>query len=248
MAIPSSGPIRFTDLKNTFNLGNNLGNYYRGTGHVPNVPQDANVPTSGAISFSKFYGATNVFVYNFSLASGTNATNLNLKTNALAAGWDSVTPIQINVTIGGVLGSTSPSLYAFSTGGITNATIVVTVNSGGYITGAGGPGNATGTAGPAMFVDAPIVLKNSGVVQSGGVGGSGGSGGFGGGGAGYFPGPGAGTGGTGSLTSGGSGGYNSGKGTTNGSPGSGPGAGVAIQGVSKVTFSPVGTILGSQVG
>jgi hypothetical protein len=253
--VPSSGAIDFPVIHLVFGgTSYALSQYYRGGAFVPNTPQNSKIPTSGSISLSQFYGASTAFIFTQTVvAAGGHATNYNLLTAALAAGWISGSqPLTANITIAGVLGSTSTGTYAFDTGTLpttagTNS-VVITINSGGYITGAGGNGNQTGTAGPAMIIRSPVTIVNNGVIQSGGVGGSGGSGGYGGGGAGYVAGAGAGTGGAGSLTSGGSGGYNSGKGTTNGGPGGGPGATTSIQGVSLVTFAPRGTIYGATTG
>jgi len=250
--LPSSGQISLVDLYNTFANTYSMNGYYRGQGAVPNFVENSAIATAGALAMNQFYGAMKYFTFDYTLDSGSYSTNFNFKTAAVNAGWNGSQPILSYITFNGVLGSTTPYDYAFTTGGITQPynehLIIVTVGSGAYITGAGGPGNYTGTAGPAMNIDFPILLYNNGVIQSGGVGGSGGSGGYGGGGAGYYGGAGAGTGDSGSLTSGGGGGYNSGKGTTNGSAGSGPGAGVAIQGSSLVNYVTTGTIYGSRNG
>lgn len=61
MAIKKTGPIDFQDIIDEFGGTDEakLSEYYKG-GRVPFSPLNANVPTSGAISLSDFYGATNV--------------------------------------------------------------------------------------------------------------------------------------------------------------------------------------------
>ena len=64
MAIKSSGSLSFADIRNEFGgpTPASLGNYYRGY-LVPNGwAGNNNIPTSGAISFSAFYGAANVTI------------------------------------------------------------------------------------------------------------------------------------------------------------------------------------------
>lgn len=68
MAIKSSGPLSLADIRNEFlaDIRNefgepvpaSLGNYYRGGPLVPDGwAENNNIPTSGTIRFSDFYGA-----------------------------------------------------------------------------------------------------------------------------------------------------------------------------------------------
>lgn len=62
MALPSSGIITLQDIQAEFggaSAPSELQNYYRGGGLVPDVSQNAGVPTSGVIGLQDFYGATN---------------------------------------------------------------------------------------------------------------------------------------------------------------------------------------------
>ena len=61
MALPSSGTITIDMIRAEFGGSTpvSISQYYRGGGLVPNVSQNNAIPTSGAISFSNFYGATN---------------------------------------------------------------------------------------------------------------------------------------------------------------------------------------------
>ena len=60
MPLPTSGAITAAMIRNEFGGGNPfyISDYYRGGPRVPNIPENANVPTSGVISFWHFYGAS----------------------------------------------------------------------------------------------------------------------------------------------------------------------------------------------
>ncbi len=62
MALPSSGVLTLNDIQTEFGGTNpiDLSDYYRGGGLVPDSGPNAAIPTSGAISVSDFYGATNL--------------------------------------------------------------------------------------------------------------------------------------------------------------------------------------------
>lgn len=59
MAIPLTGPISLTDIQAEFGGSNplSLSNYYKGGAYVLTTDYAPNVPTSGPISLSDFYGA-----------------------------------------------------------------------------------------------------------------------------------------------------------------------------------------------
>lgn len=139
--------------------------------------------------------------------SGT-VTNYNLRTAALAAGWDGATPLRATVTVTstGIVGSSSTSGYAFDTGvGFPAGTELNLVNQG-YIVGAGGAGgwgegaslSTNGAAGgPALRAQAAICITNGGTIGGGGGGGDTGPAASGGSGTGedpswFSPGPGGG--------------------------------------------------------
>lgn len=57
----SSGSVSISELQTFFGTSAGaLSSYYRGGGVVPNVSQNSGIPTSGQISLSNFYGASNV--------------------------------------------------------------------------------------------------------------------------------------------------------------------------------------------
>lgn len=153
------------------------------------------------------------FVLNQTLSALT--TNYNMKTAAIAAGWDQVTPLQMSVTVnnGIVIGSTTTAAPAFDTGtGFPIGTTLALINNG-TITGKGGTGGGGGiynygngndptgypgeSGGVAFRAQLSIVVSNNGTIQGGGGGGGGGGlmagegwGSGGGGGAGHTPGQG----------------------------------------------------------
>ena len=60
MAVTSSAPIDIGDLVTEFggDAPHSLTEYYRGGSLVPNITANNGVPTSGAISLTDFFGAT----------------------------------------------------------------------------------------------------------------------------------------------------------------------------------------------
>ena len=139
-------------------------------------------------------GPTDAFI--FSPVISATTTNYNLRSAAIAAGWNQVAPLVANVTINGgvVVGATSTGAYAFDTGtGFPAGTsLSLSISTGAYIVGAGGgggsggiapSGGAAGTAnggaggggGPALRAQAAIAITNSGTIGGGGGGGGGGA-------------------------------------------------------------------------
>lgn len=63
MPLQTSGAISLNDIATEFGgtTPHSISEYYRGGSFVPSGPsQNANIPTSGQISFSQFYGATKI--------------------------------------------------------------------------------------------------------------------------------------------------------------------------------------------
>jgi hypothetical protein len=134
---------------------------------------------------SNFYGKS--LTFNFSPTIASNTTNYNLKSAAIAAGWNQTAPLNATVTInGGVyVYSTSTGAYAFQTGVTFPAgTTLRLINNGiilgmGGAAGVGGVNNLAGGAGagggPALLAQHAIQITNNGVIAGGGGGGSGGT-------------------------------------------------------------------------
>lgn len=207
MPIQTSGFISMANLAAEFGgtVPRSLHQFYRGGALVPNVAVNNNVPTSGAISLGQFYNAANVFAFSFA-----GGTNLNLRTLAVAAGWNQSAPVQATNTAA-VTGAPALTINGAFPGGvnlINNSTITGNTGatgstgthgaagsggSGGF---AGSGGGASGNGGPgaggliAVTASVACTINNNGSIigGTGGLGGSAGtrSGGGGGGGAGGF--------------------------------------------------------------
>jgi hypothetical protein len=145
---------------------------------------------SGPISMFDGYGKSSGFVFNQTISSDT--TNYNLKSAAIAAGWDQSKPLIATVTInaGVYVYSTSTGSYAFDTGSSFYAGSTLALINNGTILGRGGDGgqgafynsgtdsivgaNRNGTtAGPAFIARYAISVTNNGTIGGGGGGGGG---------------------------------------------------------------------------
>lgn len=161
-----------------------------------------------------------------------DVTNFVLYSQAIAAGWDGVVPLDAEVTVGSgiVLSANSTSAYGFDTGSGFPVGTSLKLIMPGYVCGMGGAGGSTSTAGsnggPALRAQHAISIDALGGVTAGGGGGGGGFGGGGGGGGrsgridaagGTGPLPGA----NGTFSSGGAGGNSGGAGGTTGPGGAG---------------------------
>jgi hypothetical protein len=150
---------------------------------------------SGAISLADFYNKFLTFVFTQTISADT--ANYNLKSAAIAGGWNQTTPLNATVTInnGVYVYSTSTGSYAFDTGSTfpTNTTLALINN--GAIVGRGGNGGAGGgdtfnngsgnqpspingaagsAAGPAFIARYAISVTNNAIISGGGGGGGGG--------------------------------------------------------------------------
>jgi len=225
MTLPVSGAISFNNINvelgvsgtTTASLGQTS---YRTLAGV----------ASGAISMSNFYGKAN----EFSFAIASNQTNANLRSLAVAAGWNGTSRVVATINSGVTVYSTSTGTPALTiNGSFPNG---VQLNNSGVILGRGGNGGngwlsqqstAGGAGGLALSVTTAVSINNANRIAGGGGGGGAGGGasyvpggksspayaGGGGGGGGIGNGAGglsgsypAGAGGAGTLTSAGSGG------------------------------------------
>ena len=137
--------------------------------------------TTGAAS-ARAYGAGGA--NSFEILISSDQTNLDLRTYALAAGWDGVSQPQIRIGSGVYVYSNSTSTPALTiTGSFPNS--VLLINSG-YIIGMGGAGGAGssrflsgsgspgGAGGLALSVSTAAYINNLGTIGGGGGGGGGG--------------------------------------------------------------------------
>lgn len=168
--------------------------------------------------------ASSQYVFNRTISA--NTQNYNVKTLAATAGWNQQQQLSSTITVNGgiAIGSTSTATYGFDTGSVfpSGTALALTINSTGYVVGAGGNGGGGtgglgGGGGNALRAQQSISITNNGTIGGGGGGGAGAgaAGGGGGGGAGFTAGAGGGgtdgfapssNGGAGTLTAGGGGG------------------------------------------
>jgi len=128
------------------------------------------------------------FVFTATVSADT--ANYNLKTQAIAAGWNQTSPLFATVTVnsGVYLYSTSTSTYAFDTGATFPSGSQLSLVNNGFVVGAGGAGGhgdqggivsgngsstAGGVGGPAIHAQADLSITNNGTVGGGGGGGKG---------------------------------------------------------------------------
>ena len=183
------GEIEMSDLNDEFNLGNNIGAYYRGTGGgIADIPQNAAVPTLGnPISYSNLRQTVKKIT-----------ANANGNWQHLQAKWEIYgesaygSSLEKVLNVNGFVGSganTDPAIRFHSGGG---GDIKVYLNAGnsavrGYSGEAGSAGGGDGSdGGVGMVVATPIQMPqshyNDRLRGGGGGGGGGGAGGQGGGG------------------------------------------------------------------
>ena len=204
MALPSSGTLSLGQIQTEFGGTNPIGmsEYYRGGAFV--TSNNTSVPTSGTISINNFYGAVKQFAFTIS-ASYTSVQNL--RTLAVAAGWNGSDPVLATISASAVLQGV-PGVAANYTPGpggdaliingsfpsgvglINNGIIIGGGGAGGYAP-RGGTGQPGGAGGRGIVVSIAVTITNNNVIGGGG-GGGGGGGSFGTGGVVYFPGSGGG--------------------------------------------------------
>jgi len=177
MALPSSGAISFNDVNVELGLS--------GTAQIS--LNDAAVRglfgvASGAISMSDGYGKSSEFA--FTIAS--NTTDANLRSLAVAAGWDESTSLVATLDSGIYISSTGTGTPALTINGafpsgvkfVNNGTVVGDGGNGG----SGGyaynspPGQPGGVGGLALLISVPVSIENNGTIAGGGGGGGGGGG------------------------------------------------------------------------
>jgi len=99
MALQSSGQISLLNVATEFggSAPHSLSEYYGAA---------AGIPSSGTISLGDFYGASSSFAFTLS----SSQENWNLRSAALASGWDGVSQLTVNISSGVYVWSDSISL------------------------------------------------------------------------------------------------------------------------------------------
>lgn len=191
MAIPSSGEIKISEIATEFGdtAPNQMSEYYRGGGLVPDVPGNAAVPTSGQISVANFYGAQNRVAVPLTISANTQNYNVYTQATASPSYTAGIADVTLTIQPGVLVGSSSTGTYALNIPSAFDSGDTVTVVNNGTVIGrggnggGGGPGVAPGAAGgggnagSAVYVQFPTVFTNNGTIAGGGGGGGGGRGG-----------------------------------------------------------------------
>lgn len=175
MTLPASGQISFNDINVELGVAGatqaSLGQTsYRTLAGV----------ASGQIAMNNFYGKANAFAFTIS----SNQTNANLRTLALAAGWDGATRPVATIAAGVYFYATSTGTPALTINGSFPAGVSL-VNNGfiygrGGNAGNGGVGSGSGGSGAgggnALTASVAVSITNNGTISGGGGGGGGGGG------------------------------------------------------------------------
>lgn len=182
MPLPSSGVLTLADIQGEFGGPNPaaLANYYAGGGLVPSGTTGTYgaVPSSGLITIQNFYGTSAAFTFGIN----SSITNANLRSLAVAAGWNQSLPLRAIINNGVYITSTSTGTPALTVNGSFPGG--VTLFNGGFIIGKGGNGgrgwgldaqssNGLG-GGTAIAVSVALTFANNGTLAGGGGGGGGG--------------------------------------------------------------------------
>jgi hypothetical protein len=146
MALPTSGPLTLSDIQTEFGGSNpiSLSEYYKGGTYVLTTDYAPNVPTSGKISLSDFYGARKTTL--------STVTYTTPGDNIFIAPATIVGNLVVTMTGGGGGGGGPDSQPGYPGYGgliVTNAQVLVSagdiVNA--YVGGGGGPGGSGGGGG-----------------------------------------------------------------------------------------------------
>ena len=187
MALQGTGLITLEDVADEFDDAgpHSLSEFYRGGAEVPEATENANVPTSGEISLSDFYGATKRIRVDYTVSSNTNS-GIDLKAIADANGYSAgITDVYLTINSGVYVGSPSDgSSYAITADGFATGDIV-NIENNGYILGAGGNGASGGVCcasqapsgnagGRGIYTTIATNITNFGTIAGGGGGGGGG--------------------------------------------------------------------------
>lgn len=205
MALQSSGQISFSNIRAEFGetpVG--MGSYRvsENIGDMSNLPLDTDIPQSGQIAFSDFYGKRLNIVVHYSTNENrpdTARLRYNSSIGTTVIGGYKTKPsntsgkrviIHVSSTLGSVGGARTTSALRTGSGWDANTTLDIEIGSEAVVSGAGGNGGAgategnnnhtSGTAGTSAIGIQDVVnsinVQSGGIVQGGGGGGGGGSG------------------------------------------------------------------------
>jgi len=153
-----------------------------------------------AATWQSLTGGSGSGGYTLGILVSSNQTDYNMRTAAIAAGWNGTSAVNLTVMIqpGVTIDASATTTYAFDTGAPWPAGSTLTLINNGTIRGKGGLGSNSGdgqAGGPALRAQFALAVTNNGTIGGGGGGGGYASGGAGNGAGGNGAGPGAATGG-----------------------------------------------------
>ena len=136
MAVQSSGAdLTMQDLVSEFggSAPHAISEYYGGGGLVP-AGANPNVPTSGEVQFSDFYGSVAATVLTIS----SNTSDYNIKTAVVAAGGDQNTPVILTINSGVTISGSNASTPAMKTDTGWGSGNTINITNNGSIVGSAG--------------------------------------------------------------------------------------------------------------
>ena len=168
---PNTGAISLGDLRTELGLS---GQVSLGDSTI----RDYTFVSSGAISLNDGRA-----VHKDTITASTS--NVNMKSRAIAAGWNETVPLKYTLTInsGLIISSSSTGSYSLETGSTFPAGTKMKLNNNGTIVGRGGNGGNGGTSaagssggagGPGLRAQVSLIVNNAGRIAGGGGGGGGG--------------------------------------------------------------------------
>jgi hypothetical protein len=179
MALNSSGPISIAGTT----AGQSIQIELNGNGTTQMSLNDASVRTLAGVASGQivmptnFYGKSNTFLFNIS----SNQQQANLRTLALAAGWDGTAAVIATVNAGVYVWSDSTSSPGLTVDGSWPGGVAIVNN--GFIIGKGGTGGGSGgtnlyaaptAGGSALSFGVNVTITNNSYIAGGGGGGGGG--------------------------------------------------------------------------
>jgi len=178
MAVKSSGSLKFSEIASEFGATPpyKMSQFYKGA-KVPDISNNTTVPSNGVIRFNNFYNTLNVFLFLQTIS--TVRLFYNIKSEAINAGWNQVSPLHAKITVTSFVFSNSTGSYAFSTGSGFPSNTRLELYNNHIISGCGGAFGAAqnngGNGGPGILAEHQLYIRNNGTIGGGGGGGGGGA-------------------------------------------------------------------------
>ena len=100
MPLQTSGTITLAQIQTEFGGSNPiaLNEYYRGGGLVPNTAANANIPTSGQIALSNFYGGSKSVTTIYDTSQATSTSRATATSRATTTGFNTTTVFNTTTT------------------------------------------------------------------------------------------------------------------------------------------------------